>query len=1301
VNERDLFMAALQIEDPSERCAYLDEASSGQAGLRERVEALLQAFEQAGSFLQHLPQPLPVPPPGTAQQVDTDVEVPPTQAPSTVAHPQAPAAQGETVRISGYEILGQLGKGGMGVVYQARQTALRRIVALKMILHADHAGEDGRRRFQAEAEAVAQLQHPNIVQVYEVGQHDGLPYFSLEFCSGGSLEKQLGGTPWEPARAAALVEVLARAMQAAHQAGIIHRDLKPGNVLLTADGTPKITDFGLVKRLDMPGYTQCNALVGTPSYMPPEQAGIGEGGVGPAADVYALGAILYELLTGKPPFKAASAMETVFQVLREEPVPVRRLQPNTPRDIETICHKCLEKDPRKRYPSAVALAEDLQRFQHGEPVRARPVGPVSRLVKWARRRPAVAGLLAAVLLVLIAGIAGTTTAMLRAFAERDQKEQARQLAVKERDEKEEARRQAELSRQKAELAGRQARQALYTTTDEMLKDLLERQVQLTDRHRGFLKKVLAQHTAIAATTADGPEGRRIRADGYAQVGRINHQLGAFKEAEAAYREAIALLQQLADEFPREPKYRYDLASSSHHLAALLNDTGRPGGGEIAYRRGLELQKQLAEEYPDRPGYRHELAQSQIHLGSLLAQTSRPKEAEAAFHDAVALSRRLVVDCPGEGDYHQDLTLSQNNLAVLLYQTGRPKEAEAVWRDAVAACKRLTTAFASVPEYQNHLATALMNLGNLLRDTDQPKEAQTLFGDAVKISKRLAADFPNRPEFRSDLALCHYNLAILQHKSGNAKEAEAAWRDGLALQKQLARDFPDHTGFRQHLAKTLISLSNLLNDTGRPEEAEAGFRDAGALLKQLAEHFPNHSEYRQDLAMSRNNLATVLGPTGRVAEAEAAFRDGIALQKKLVADFPNLPTIRSELGGSLYNLAVLLHKTRRPQEAEAVWRDALALQQQLAIDFPKVPEYQNQLVATLGSLATLLRVTKRPKEAEDSYRKALDISKRLVNVFYRPDFCLSLGRTYNNLGILLSTTGRPKEAEAAFQEALGLWKKLVDELPNRPEFRQEMARTSNNFGVVEVNLGKPQEAEAAYQAAAGLLKQLAAEFRNHPDYRQELARTHDALSELLRATRRPKEAEAAWRDALAVRKQLVADFSLMPDYHNELAGTLVNLAFLHQQRREFSAAIALLEEARPHHETALKAIAAHPLYRQFYRNHLRVLGQCYLGLGDHARLATTAGELARLGFDPGNDTFLAACFVGRCVMLAEKDSKLDEAKRKEQAGTYTDRGMTLLRQAVDRGYKNAAQLKEDINLEPLRKRAEFPKLLAELEGKRNN
>jgi WD40 repeat protein len=429
MNERSIFLEALDIDDPAARAAYLDRACRDDPALRQRVERLLQAHAAAGDFLQ-------------AAVIAAE---PPTQ-PAPSPNDATPAAPAEWVSVPGYEVLGVLGRGGMGVVYKARQTALCRVVALKMVLHAGQAGGDELRRFTAEAEAVASLDHPHIVPLYEAGQCDGHPYYTMKLIEGGSLAAQLPRLARDLRAAAALLEAVARAVHYAHQRGILHRDLKPANILLDTQGQPHVTDFGLARRLEGgSSLTQTGAIVGTPSYMAPEQARA-EKGLTTAIDVYSLGAILYEVLTGRPPFQASTPLDTILQMLEQEPQRPRRLAPHIDRDLETICLKCLAKDPVKRYASALALAEDLRRYLQGETITARPVGTLERALKWARRRPAVAGLLLLVALVAAVGLGG----ILWAYGA------ARQSAKTARDEAEEATTQARRAEEKEKEALRQA-----------------------------------------------------------------------------------------------------------------------------------------------------------------------------------------------------------------------------------------------------------------------------------------------------------------------------------------------------------------------------------------------------------------------------------------------------------------------------------------------------------------------------------------------------------------------------------------------------------------------------------------------------------------------------------------------------------------------------------------------------------------------------------------------------------------------------------------------------------------------------
>jgi WD40 repeat protein/serine/threonine protein kinase len=485
---------------------------------------------------------------------------PDDEAPAVLLDEAGPAVPPPPPAPAGYEIEELLGRGGMGVVYRARQVKLNRRVALKMIRDGALADSQDLARFQTEAEAVAQLQHPNIVQIYEVGDHEGRPYFSLEYVPGGNLDKLLAGKPLLPPEAAGLLETLARAVHHAHLHGIIHRDLKPANILLAFsreprasagalargsrlnEGVPKITDFGLAKRLNAapgsPGsgkHTQTGAILGTPSYMAPEQAG-GKEAIGPAADVYALGAILYEAVTGRPPFLAANPLDTLMQVVAEEPVPPTRLQPKLPRDLETICLKCLQKDPRKRYASALELADDLRRFQNDEPILARPVGRWERVRRWCHRNPVVASLLAALVVVFTAGMAGIVWNWRAATAAQAEAEDKARLAAaaerKERQSAREARREKVLAQRLAGFALEQearAEERLYFNRVALanrywLAGNVERAEELLDvcppKRRGwewhYLKRLcraelltLTGHHSAVSAVAVSPDGRRI------------------------------------------------------------------------------------------------------------------------------------------------------------------------------------------------------------------------------------------------------------------------------------------------------------------------------------------------------------------------------------------------------------------------------------------------------------------------------------------------------------------------------------------------------------------------------------------------------------------------------------------------------------------------------------------------------------------------------------------------------------------------------------------------------------------------
>jgi WD40 repeat protein len=357
-----------------------------------------------------------VPPEVVASLGDETAAGAPLSTPASSAAPvRSPATTEALPQLPGYQVEAILGRGAMGVVLKAQHLQLQRTVAIKMILAGAHASDEERARFQIEAQAVARLAHPNIVQIYEVGEHEGRPYLTLEYAGEGTLGSRMAGVPQVPADAAKTMVALAHAVHAAHEKGIVHRDLKPANVLISEGGVLKVSDFGLAKKLDDDdGRTRTGVVMGTPNYMAPEQA-VGQiSAIGPTTDVYALGAILFEMLTGRPPLRGVSTMETLMLVRTTEPLAPGRLQPGVPRDLDTICLKCLEKDRFARYPSARVLAEELSRFLSGEPIHARPAGRVERGLKWARRNRMVAGLSFGLIASILFGSAFGVFQLLRA-----------------------------------------------------------------------------------------------------------------------------------------------------------------------------------------------------------------------------------------------------------------------------------------------------------------------------------------------------------------------------------------------------------------------------------------------------------------------------------------------------------------------------------------------------------------------------------------------------------------------------------------------------------------------------------------------------------------------------------------------------------------------------------------------------------------------------------------------------------------------------------------------------------------------
>jgi serine/threonine protein kinase len=803
--------------------------------------------------------------------------------------PEGGPAPQDLPRIPGYQVLGFLGRGGMGVVYKGRQVGLNRLVALKMIQAGGAASPEELARFRTEAEAVARLQHPNIVQIHEVGEQQGRPFFSLEFVAGGTLAERLAGTPQPPRGAAELVETLARAIHAAHQRGIVHRDLKPANVLLQQDLTrrrkgakeehnpkteaenigasgafppfssdlcalaslrevlPKITDFGLAKLLDgEAGQTTTGAPLGTPSYMAPEQARGQKDRIGPAADVYALGAILYELLTGRPPFRAETALSTLEQVRELDPVPPRRLQPKVPGDLETICLKCLQKEPQRRYATALELADDLRRFQAGEPVRARPTPAWERGLKWAKRRPALAALLG------VSGAAALTVLVVVLVANARLKRQWEYA--------DEKRREAETQRQQARANFRQARQAVDELLTRVGHERLAHLPHMEQVRRELLEAAVRYYREFVHQAGDDPEVRYEAGRDFRMLGKIYAQLGRGNEAEQAFREGVTLNQKLTADFPNKPIYQHELARGYHELGALLR-AKQPKDAEEYFYRALRLQKKLVAESPDRPEYQSSLGGDYNGLGLSLVQTGQRPDAEKAFRAAIAPLKKLVADDPSVVQYQSDLAICNNNLANLLAETNRPRDAEKLWRENLDLWKQLAERDPSVPDHRSKLALTCSNLGLFLQKHNRPQDAEPLIREAVDLRQKLADDFPSSPYGQIALAGELDKLAVLvvvnrgEWAEGRRLRERAVGCTRLALKME-----PGNPDYREQLRGRWWGLADILIQL----QDHAG---AARAAQELPPVFPDRWKPCYEAARLLTRCVPLAEKDGKLSEVE--------------------------------------------------------------------------------------------------------------------------------------------------------------------------------------------------------------------------------------------------------------------------------------------------------------------------------------------------------------------------------------------------------------------------------------------------
>lgn len=828
--------------------------------------------------------------PGAGDTIGPDAFAIPQRDPhATITDLHAIPLAPQTTKIFGdYEILETIAKGGMGVVYKARQRKLNRIVALKMILAGQFADEGDIERFYVEAEAAAQLRHPNIVGIFEVGECEGQHYFSMEYIEGRSLGDLVREHPLEPRDAARFVKTISEAMHYAHEKGVLHRDLKPSNVLVDNNDEPLITDFGLAKRTEEQSMrTAAGSILGTPSYMPPEQASGKLDLISERSDVYSIGAILYELNTGKPPFGAPNPWETIKQVISDEPVSPRLLNNSVPVDLETICLKCLQKDQARRYHSAQDLADELERFLAGEPILARPIGIVERVVRWCYRNPWPTVAMG----VMLLGVVGTSVGLREALKAKSAAKASEKTAIDERGKAEVAQKAAEASEVKAVLAKDQAEKGRDQLM-EAINELFTAWGDVTLLNTPGLEEVRAKLLATAKDLYErmgdelgaDPKVQEGLGEAYFRLGRLMFYLDSYVDAQEALEAGVAVQRSLHAELPDDDDRLHALGETLNQLGKVLELSAKSANADVAevrdrlataearYDEAIALREELVNRHPENPEYKRQLLNSRMNkhwlpqiMGDRLADQSQQAEefyerSRPGLEDVQAGLFDLLAQLDGNTDVRrevvQDLAQCSYNLANVTWWLG------------------------DIDATVEHASTAVQKFGELL--FEDPKNLQNqfdqaqcrmLFGDAkseqmrwasseqiIYIRARVELTRIATPEVTllqprlDDLpaaALCEAVRASTRQKL-DAEVLPTLERAKKTL-NGLATDSPKVSKYRYLEAQAWMRIGDFHYVAERDDEALAAYESAAGILKPLVAEFP---DYQRLLDQADSNIADV-------------------------------------------------------------------------------------------------------------------------------------------------------------------------------------------------------------------------------------------------------------------------------------------------------------------------------------------------------------------------------------------------------------------------------------------------------------
>ncbi len=1012
-------------------------------------------------------------------------------------------------------------KGGIGQVWLARDGDLGREVALKELRPEQARNTAAYSRFVEEARITGQLEHPSIVPVYELATSpvDGKPFYTMRFIRGRTLheaikdfhKKRVAGEAGPLERAALLSAFVAvcNAVGYAHSRSVIHRDLKGQNVVLGDYGEVMLLDWGLAKLVSSDEKSESTSatdsrtpvtliddlsahdatvqgqVLGTPSYMAPEQAEGRVDAIGTRTDIYGLGAILYEILAGTPPYTGSNTNELLRRVREDPPAPPRELDPATPRALEAICSRAMSRKPEDRYATALELADDVRRWLADEPVSAYREPWPKRLSRWSKRhRTAVAA--AAVLLVTGTAALGVATV----------------LVGRERDEASRQRHQA-----------RQAVDTMYTTVAEQwLEDRLD-----PVQHE-LLEKALAYYKEYAGADASDPVVRLETARAELRLADVYRKLGRHEEAGIAYGNAIDRFQALVATDPRGVEPVRQLAIARTRLGAELASRGTTADrkqAETLYKQAsTELGRRIAIE--STPDLLLDAARADRLLGELERGLGRPEEAIAAYESALSRLQKADAEQSALVEPRQELAAAADGLGLALIALGKGKEAEIQERKAVRLLEALVAEAPNLPRLRDALSRAYNSLALFVRDSGDPAEAQGLFKKQITVNERLAEDFPDRPDYKRTLARALENLGVqMLDARSPVREVEPLLRRAVTINEGLAEKYPSVQDYRRDLATNLNQLAELLSTTTRRLDAEAIYQRAIALDEALALETPESTRFRFTLGGKLSNLGKWYNDSGKLDKAIASYQKAATKLEEVAAAEQDNPAYRRELARTLNNLGVAYWTVKKHQEAEDAFRRAEASYERL-VSLPKAsPNDSVDQGFCLSNHGQNQSSGKLPG-AEKSLRGALAAFQAVAtNGTPAPNVRRGLGVARVNLGEWLNENGGQAEAEPLFREAIDQFEALTAEFANVPAYASDLSAALGDLGKLYLVRKQPEDARPLLERAVRIARPLHDANPRDPSIRGTLITNLDRLSDAYEATKAYVEAARVGEEMLRI------------------------------------------------------------------------------------------------------------------------------------------------------------------------------------------